>query len=85
MKQINNNKFDGWQMQDACKKREEMKVLASDSNTLVDDSEMVHKLGTKGEKTDGCKRNEERQRSDHTHRVRIGDGVFISPGGTTKS
>jgi hypothetical protein len=28
-KKINNNKFDGWQMQEPCKKREEIKVLAS--------------------------------------------------------
>jgi len=29
MKKINNNKFYGWQVQEACEKREEMKVLAS--------------------------------------------------------
>jgi len=26
---MNSNEFDGWQMQEACKEREEMKVLAS--------------------------------------------------------
>jgi hypothetical protein len=51
-------------MQEACKEREEMKVWHLDSNTLVDDNGMDHKLGTKGtKKTDSCKRNGERRRS----------------------
>ena len=38
-----------------------------DSNTLVDEDEMDHILGTKGtKKTDGCNRNKKRERSDHT-------------------
>jgi hypothetical protein len=47
---------------------------------------MDHKLGSKGtKKLMAVREMKKGQRSDHTHRVRNGDGVFISLVGTTKS
>jgi hypothetical protein len=77
IEKTNGNEFDGWQMQEACKQR----YWHVGCNTLADEDEMDHKLGTKGTViTDGCKRNEERQRSDHTQGKKWGWCFYFSNG-----